>query len=108
MRREGKGLRVTFDHTDGGLKLAGNEFVGFEIAGPDHKFHWANAMISGADVVLSSPDVEQPIAVRYAWDANPVAPLMNGAGLPAVPFRAGGLHPACVAAAFNLCLRSVQ
>ncbi len=27
------------------------------------------------------------MAVRYAWDINPVCNLYNQAGLPAVPFR---------------------
>ncbi|RYE36410.1 MAG: sialate O-acetylesterase, partial [Hyphomicrobiales bacterium] len=47
----------------------------------------ATARIDGDSVVLSSPDVPHPIAVRYAWQANPKATLSNGAGLPAVPFR---------------------
>jgi len=60
---------------------------GFSIAGPDKKFHWAEAVIDGDQVVVSSPDVPFPIAVRYAWADNPVCNLFNEAGLPASPFR---------------------
>jgi sialate O-acetylesterase len=42
-------------------------------------------MIDGDSIVVSSPSVPKPVAVRYAWDANPEACLHNGAGLPAVP-----------------------
>ena len=60
---------------------------GFAIAGSDHKFHWAEAVIRGNDIVVSCKDVENPVAVRYAWATNPVCNLINGAGLPASPFR---------------------
>jgi len=85
--RDGYTLHVKFDHSDGGLKASGDKLLGFEIAGADHKFVWADAQILGDDVVLSSPALLEPVYVRYAWDANPEATLMNGAGLPAVPFR---------------------
>ncbi|XHR92929.1 sialic acid-specific 9-O-acetylesterase [Mucilaginibacter sp. UC70_90] len=51
------------------------------------KFHWATAVIKGNKVIVSSPDVKSPVAVRYAWANNPVITLYNGAGLPASPFR---------------------
>ena len=40
---------------------------GFTISGVDHKFHWADAMIDGNSIIVSSPEVAFPIAVRYAW-----------------------------------------
>lgn len=43
--------------------------------------------IDGETVVVSSPDVAQPVAVRYAWADNPEATLRNAEGLPASPFR---------------------
>ena len=61
---------------------------GFQIAGPDGKFVDADAKIDGQSVVVSSPEVPSPTAVRYAWDNYPAtANLYNGAGLPAAPFR---------------------
>ena len=53
----------------------------------DPQFVWAQAKIDGETIVVSSPAVPQPSAVRYAWDTNPEACLYNAAGLPAVPFR---------------------
>lgn len=87
LRRDGASLRIRFDHTDGGLKTSGDKLMGFQIAGKDKKFVWADARIEGNEVVVSSTSVPEPVAVRYAWDMNPEATLYNGAGLPAVPFR---------------------
>lgn len=70
-----------------GLVAKGGELKGFAIAGKDGKFVWADATIDGDTVVVSSPEVPKPIAVRYAWSNNPVCNLYNEAGLPAGPFR---------------------
>lgn len=60
----------------------------FAIAGTDKKFVWAKAEIRGNKVIVSSPEVPEPVAVRYAWSDNPVeANLVNKDGLPASPFR---------------------
>jgi sialate O-acetylesterase len=60
----------------------------FQIAGADGKFVDAEAKIDGDSVVVSSPQVTAPTAVRYAWDNYPAgANLYNGDGLPAAPFR---------------------
>jgi sialate O-acetylesterase len=64
---------------------------GFELAGADGKFVWANARIAGDRVIVWSDRVHAPIAVRYAWANNPPATLYNGEGLPAVPFRTDGV-----------------
>ncbi len=80
-------LRIHFTHTDGGLVVKGGPLGEFSIAGADRQWHWANAKIDGDTIIVSSPNVPQPVAVRYAWQANPEATLYNGAGLPAVPFR---------------------
>jgi sialate O-acetylesterase len=81
------GLRLRFDHVDGGLVVKGGKLEEFSIAGKDHKWHWAEARIEGDAIVLSSPMVSEPEAARYAWQSFPKATLYNGAGLPAVPFR---------------------
>ena len=87
MIKEGSQIRLTFRYTDGGLKAKGGPLKGFAIAGADRKFVWADAVIDGETVVVSSPRVMEPVAVRYAWASNPVCNLYNGAGLPASPFR---------------------
>lgn len=85
---EGNKIRIYFKHTDGGLKTKNNEALkGFTIAGVDHKFHWADAVIEGNTIVVSSPEVALPISVRYAWADYPIYNLYNGADLPADPFR---------------------
>jgi len=84
---EGGQINLSFTHTDGGLVAPKGELKGFAIAGADHHWVWAKASIEGDHVVVSSPDVPSPQAVRYAWAANPDANLFNGAGLPASPFR---------------------
>ncbi len=78
---------IRFTHADGGLKSKEGELKGFAIAGQDRKWVWATARIDGDRVIVSSPQVKSPVAVRYAWADNPAAPLVNGAGLPASPFR---------------------
>jgi sialate O-acetylesterase len=61
--------------------------TGFAIAGEDRKFVWAKAEIQGNKIVVSSPQVSHPFAVRFGWADYPVVNLWNKAGLPAVPFR---------------------
>ena len=78
---------LSFKHTDGGLVASGGELKGFAIAGEDHHWVAASARIDGNKVIVSSPEVKSPKAVRYAWAANPDCNLFNGAGLPASPFR---------------------
>jgi sialate O-acetylesterase len=64
------------------------EVQGFAIAGEDRKWHWAEAKITGPDTVsVSSKDVANPVAVRYAWADNPVCNLYNSVLLPVTPFR---------------------
>ena len=83
---EGNKIRIFFDHIDGGLKTANGEMPkGFTIAGVDHKFHWADAVIEGNTVVVSSSEVTLPVAVRYAWADYPICNMYNGA--PMSPFR---------------------
>jgi sialate O-acetylesterase len=80
-------LKVYFANTDGGLVASNGVPREFSIAGKDHQWHWADARIDGDSVIVSSPGVPDPEAVRYAWQSFPKATLYNGAGLPAVPFR---------------------
>ena len=91
VRENGSLVRVRFEHARG-LRATGEKPGGFALAGADGKFVWADAMImdEGRDgVVLSAPGVTDPVEVVYAWQNNPErANLVNGAGLPMVPFRA--------------------
>ena len=78
--------RLSFDHADG-LNAPGGALREFTIAGPDSVFRPAQARIEGRRVVVSSPAVPRPVAVRFGWSKSPVPNLFNGAGLPASPFR---------------------
>jgi sialate O-acetylesterase len=81
-------IRISFKKSRSPLvfnnKAAGN---GFFIAGDDHVFYPARVRQKGGELLVSSPSVKQPVAVRYAWEAVPIVSLFNKAGLPAAPFR---------------------
>jgi sialate O-acetylesterase len=100
MKVEGDKIRISFDHVGSGLTVATKKgfdpmakdpkgkLQRFAIAGEDKKWVWANAVIDGATVVCSSPEVPKPVAVRYAFSQNPDGcNLYNNEGLPASPFR---------------------
>ena len=89
MTVEGSRVRLRFKHVGGGLTARGpGKLASFAIAGKDKKFVWADAQIDGDTVLVSSDQVPQPVAVRYAWADNPdTCNLYNKEGLPASPFR---------------------
>ncbi|MCF7730652.1 MAG: sialate O-acetylesterase [Akkermansiaceae bacterium] len=93
-------VRLSFAHTGSGLMVGRKDGVNpatedpegtlkrFAIAGGDRKWFWATARIDGSEVVVSSPEVPKPVAVRYAFSMNPEGcNLYNKEGLPASPFR---------------------
>ncbi|MBO9674396.1 MAG: 9-O-acetylesterase [Sphingobacteriaceae bacterium] len=85
---EGKHILLTFGNSQNGLKTAdGGALTGFAIAGADKKFYWAKASIKGNQIMVSSDQVPNPVAVRYAWGNNPACNLVSNDGLPASPFR---------------------
>jgi sialate O-acetylesterase len=82
----GNEIVCSFSHADG-LKPKGGVLKGFEIAGDDKRWVPAAARIDGTSVVVSSVDVPVPVAVRYGWKDDADCTLVNGADLPASPFR---------------------
>ena len=94
-------LVLTIDHVGEGLyTFDQTKPVGFAIAGSDQKFVWADAVLEGKDkIVVSSKDVPEPVAARYAWADNPVCnvygterisggqPGQRYSLLPLTPFR---------------------
>ena len=100
MKAEGGKIRLSFDCAGSGLIVgrkeglkpvvedSGAKLKKFAIAGEDKKWCWADAVIEGKTVVVSSPQVPTPVAVRYAFSMNPDGcNLYNKEGLPASPFR---------------------
>jgi sialate O-acetylesterase len=100
MAIKGNRAQLSFTELGGGLMAghkegrapvvaqADGKLQRFAIAGADHKWVWADAVIEGDTVVVSSAQVPAPVAVRYGFTANPAgANLYNKAGLPAAPFR---------------------
>ncbi|EIP98440.1 protein of unknown function (DUF303) [Opitutaceae bacterium TAV1] len=111
MTIEGPAIRVRFKHLGGGLvarpvpaeylyqsvpqrvtrplkrNSPDSQLEGFLIRGAGGKWEWADARIDGETVIVSSPRVPKPEAVRYAWFPNPTCNLYNAAGFPACPFR---------------------
>ena len=97
---EGGHIRVRFAHTGGGLTpgqapwrakgvepLPTDRLLGFYVAGTEKLWVEAQATIEGDTVVVSSPAVPNPVAVRYGWAQSPRCNLYNREGLPASPFR---------------------
>ena len=100
LKIEGDKARLAFDHTGTGLMVGkkegrnptaespGAKLTRFAIAGADKKWFWADAVIVNNTITVTSPDVKEPVAVRYAFQMNPDgANLYNREGLPASPFR---------------------
>ena len=115
MKVEGNKIRLSFDSVGGELVAGelpaiydvcvarkesrplvrnrpGSQLEGFAICGADRKWVWADAVIEGHTVVVSAPEVQEPVAVRYAWAENPTCNLYNKEGLPASPFQTDDLH----------------
>ena len=81
-------IRLRFDHLGGGLASRdGAPLRCFEIAGADRKFVAATARIDGSALLVWSPAVTQPMAVRFAWRQDAKPNLMNKEGLPTPAFR---------------------
>ena len=97
---EGAAVRVKFAETGSALMigqapwraegvepLPSDKLIGFTIAGDDRRWFAANAKIEDDCVVVTSPEVPKPVAVRYGWANAPRCNLYNKEGLPASPFR---------------------
>ncbi len=83
------GQRIIVDMTfaDGMRSQDGAALKGFAIAGANQKWHWAEAEIKGNSILLSSTQVQEPVAAAYAWAGVPIGNLVNKDNLPAFAFR---------------------
>jgi sialate O-acetylesterase len=91
MKIKGNKIILSFSNTGGGLVAKGGTPAHFSIADENRNFVWAQAKISGDQIIVWCDQLEKPVAVRYAWSDNPEdANLYNTEGLPASPFRTDG------------------
>lgn len=87
---KGNQIILTFDNTGSGLATSDNTEIikGFEIAGADKVFHSAKAIIKNNKVIVSSENVQNPVAIHYGWaDDDTEINLYNKEKFPASPFR---------------------
>ena len=89
MSVEGNRACLTFRTGTSTLAPLGNELAGFEVAGADRVFHPATAKIEQGKgrLIVYSNEVQEPVAVRYAFRNYAEASLFNTSGIPASSFR---------------------
>jgi sialate O-acetylesterase len=105
-RIEGRTIRVAFDYAENGLMVAEKDKINFpeeqagaqpgwiSIQDKDGRWYWADAQIDGSELIVSSREVNNPIAVRYAYTNRPIGPLLYSKdGLPVSPFTTCGYDP---------------
>jgi hypothetical protein len=86
---QGSTVRLAFRNAQGMAARSG-KLTGFEVAGADGKWAFADATVHGDTVWAGNPAVAAPVKARYGWANNPNCNLVNGAGLPASPFQTEG------------------
>lgn len=84
---------VRFKNAPNWLTSFGKELTTFEIAGKDRVFYPAKAIINKSSVLVSSPQVKEPVAVRYAFKDFVQGDLFSTEGLPVTSFRTDNWQP---------------
>ncbi|MFV0290180.1 MAG: sialate O-acetylesterase [Mangrovibacterium sp.] len=84
---KGSSVVVAFDDAEMGLTSFGKETTGFMVAGENKVFYPAHAHLRAKSVVVSSPHVEKPVAVRYCFEDFCVPSLFGTNGIPVSSFR---------------------
>lgn len=89
IRFEGEKAVITFENANYGMTPQHEVVPGFELAGKDGVFHPAEGrvVISKPIVEVTSREVKEPVAVRYAFHNYTPTTLCNTYGIPVVPFR---------------------
>ena len=94
MKTRKEKIILSFDYAGKGLVFKENNGESnFLISGKDSIFVRANVEVDGKRLIVSSNEVKEPIAVRYAWTNEAVATLFNKEGLPASTFRTDRWNP---------------
>jgi sialate O-acetylesterase len=76
-----------FKDAPNGLTSFSKALANFEVAGANKIFYPATAIINGSTVSVSSPQVKEPVAVRYAFKDFVIGDLYSNEGLPVSSFR---------------------
>lgn len=80
-------IEISFHHPESGLVATGGALREFEIAGKNHSFLPATAIVKGNTIQVFRRGLQQPTAVRFAWSNAPRPNLFSRAGDPVSPFR---------------------
>ncbi|HWK56277.1 MAG TPA: sialate O-acetylesterase [Parapedobacter sp.] len=86
-KAQGKTITISFDYLENGLQVVGDRITDLYIAGADRIFHEAVGTIKGNELIVSSPAVNAPMAVRFGFTETAMPNLFNTNGLPVAPFR---------------------
>lgn len=78
---------IKFKDAPNGLTSFGKPLSSFEIAGADKVFRSAKAVLYRGTILVSSPDVKEPVAVRYAFKDFIIGDLFSTEGFPVSSFR---------------------
>jgi sialate O-acetylesterase len=80
-------ITVQFDNAPVGVAAKDFESKLFMVAGDDKVFYPAKTRVRGSTVIVTSEQVKEPKAVRYAFDNYLVGDLFGTNGLPVSSFR---------------------
>ena len=81
------GDKLILEFLNPGSKLVSKgDLLGFEIAGLDKKYVFANAQIIDNTIELKNDSIKNPVYARYGWRDKAVPSLFNLEGLPASSF----------------------
>ena len=86
-------VTVSFNNVPNGITAHDHEITGFEVAGSDRVFYPADVVLRRKSVILSSPKVQNPVAVRYLFKDYVQAELFSTGGLPMSSFRTDDWKP---------------
>ena len=83
----GSTVTVKFKNAPNGLTAFGKELKYFEVAGTNKVFRPAKAIVNNGNILVTSPDVKEPVAVRYAFKDFVTGDLFSTEGFPVSSFR---------------------
>ena len=95
---DGASVKLTFEHGEGlhvavppwlgekATRPSESEPASFALCGADGQWKWAKAKVDGQTIMLTSDEVQVPVAAAFAWAPNPQINVYNAQNLPLLPF----------------------